>query len=232
MWDFDRTLARGWLLSEVTVAILDEELPGHGVAIEDLSAQLRSGFPWHKPEQPHPEIADPGAWWGSIEKLLSDTLVVSGIEPAEAAPLAAAIHLRFLDPAGFLPYPDIREALELLSSEGWAHAVVSNHVPELPDLVAAIGLGDHFDAVFSSARTGYEKPHPEMFRLALAHFGEPERAYMVGDDLVTDVQGAEAVGIVGLHLVRTEPLPRGAFRDALQIAEVLTDAERSDREIS
>ena len=199
MWDFDRTLARGWLLSEVAVAVLDEAIPDHGVAADRLSAQLRTGFPWHKPEEPHLGITDPHAWWRFIEALISGALVANGIEPNDAERLAAAIHVRFLDPAGFAPYPEVPEALSLLAGEGWTHVIVSNHAPELPDLVTGIGLGGFFDGVFTSARTGYEKPHPEMFRVVLRHFGEPATACMIGDDLTADVHGSEAVGVLGVQ---------------------------------
>jgi len=52
------------------------------------------------------------------------------------------------------------------------------------------------------------KPSPEFFRSALSELGVPaERAAMVGDDIVNDVLGAQAVGMIGV-LVRT-----GKFRD-------------------
>jgi HAD superfamily hydrolase (TIGR01458 family) len=51
------------------------------------------------------------------------------------------------------------------------------------------------------------KPSPEFFAAALAELGTPsERAAMVGDDIVNDVLGAQAIGLTGV-LVRT-----GKFR--------------------
>jgi HAD superfamily hydrolase (TIGR01458 family) len=52
------------------------------------------------------------------------------------------------------------------------------------------------------------KPAPEYFRAALEVLGVPaERAAMVGDDIVNDVEGARAAGLTGI-LVRT-----GKYRD-------------------
>lgn len=119
MWDFDRTLARGWLLSEVTAAILDETRPGLAVVKQHLSAQLRSGFPWHTPEEPHLEMNDPSEWWRSIEALISGVLVSNGIEAAEAGQLCSRDPSRLPRPCGRPPVPDVRDALETLSSEGW-----------------------------------------------------------------------------------------------------------------
>ncbi len=63
------------------------------------------------------------------------------------------------------------------------------------------------------------KPSPAFFRLALADLGVPaERAVMVGDDIATDIGGAQSAGL-GALLVRT-----GKFRpDALAAASVVPD---------
>ncbi len=60
IWDFDGTL--GYRVGRWSSA-LEEAMPGHGFEKERLSARLRSGFPWHAPEVPHPELSSPDAWW-------------------------------------------------------------------------------------------------------------------------------------------------------------------------
>ena len=58
------------------------------------------------------------------------------------------------------------------------------------------GLADAIDAVVSSHSAGWEKPHPEIYRRALELAGvAPREVFMVGDDPVCDVQGAQAVGL-------------------------------------
>jgi len=57
--------------------------------------------------------------------------------------------------------------------------------------------------VLSSATIGYEKPHPEAFRLALEAVGHPRQVWMIGDNPVADVGGAEAAGLRAI-LVRRE----------------------------
>jgi FMN phosphatase YigB (HAD superfamily) len=59
--------------------------------------------------------------------------------------------------------------------------------------------------IFASAVTGWEKPNPRFFRHALQAVGNPSRVWMVGDNPIADVAGAEAVGIPAL-LVR-HPCP-------------------------
>ena len=57
------------------------------------------------------------------------------------------------------------------------------------------------------------KPSPEFFRAALAAVGaEADETLMVGDDIVSDVRGAQAVGIPGV-LVRTGKFRAGDLQD-------------------
>lgn len=65
-----------------------------------------------------------------------------------------------------------------------------------------LGLGNHVDAVFSSAVVGWEKPHAEFFQRAVEAMGRPVRKWMIGDNPIADVRGAEAVGIPAI-LVHT-----------------------------
>jgi FMN phosphatase YigB (HAD superfamily) len=60
----------------------------------------------------------------------------------------------------FRLYDDTTEALRIFRDAGWRQAIVSNHCPELESLVEALAIGAFFDKVYSSACTGYKKPHP------------------------------------------------------------------------
>jgi putative hydrolase of the HAD superfamily len=74
-------------------------------------------------------------------------------------------------PETFRLYDDTTEALRMFRDSGWRQAIVSNHCPELEALVGGLGIGAFFERVFSSACTGYEKPHPRSIVLALEHLG-------------------------------------------------------------
>lgn len=58
-----------------------------------------------------------------------------------------------------------------------------------------LGLDTYFSGYFLSAEVGYEKPHAEIFRYALEKAGNPQLCYMVGDNPVADVRGAQTVGM-------------------------------------
>jgi putative hydrolase of the HAD superfamily len=205
LWDFDGTLAwREGLWSGCMVEVLDELEPGHGLAIERVRAAMRGRYPWNAPEEPHPQLCDPERWWEEMCARMQAALASLGISGARCGAIAHAVRVRFLDTAvGWRTFADTVPALEAVANAGWRSAILSNHVPELERIVAELGLAPRLEAVFSSALTGYEKPHPDAFRHALRALGRPRRAWMIGDNPRADVGGAAAVGIPAV-LVRRD----------------------------
>jgi putative hydrolase of the HAD superfamily len=207
LWDFDGTLAfRDGLWRSALIQALDLASPGHGLTREMVRAGLRAGratgFPWHRADEPHLDLGSSEAWWGALGPLLTGAYEHAGIEPAVAKVAADLVPVVYTDPRHWTVFPDSRPALHDLRDAGYRNIVLSNHVPELPDLIRRLGLIELLDDVLTSAAVGFEKPHPEMFRLALRRAGDPEQAWMVGDNPRADIAGAQAVGIRGL-LVRT-----------------------------
>lgn len=205
IWDFDGTLAwREGLWSGCVLEVLDEHEPGHGATREALRERLSGGFPWHRHETAHPELAEADAWWEALGPLLSGAMSACGIDERRARELCPAVRERFVDAARvWRLFDDSGGALAAARAAGWRNAILSNHVPELGALATALGIGEYVEEVFSSAVTGYEKPHPEAFRLVLRRFGYPAERWMVGDNPRADVAGAEALGIPAV-LVRTQ----------------------------
>jgi putative hydrolase of the HAD superfamily len=217
IWDFDGTLAHrrgetGWsiLLAEA----LEAEEPGHGHSADVFRPHLRDGFPWHRPDVAHPELCEPEAWWASVRPQLARAYEAAGYAPARALELADAARRLYVDPGvGWELFEDTLPVLERLAQAGWTHAILSNHVPELRQIVAGLGLDETVALISCSAETGYEKPHPQAFASVLEPLG-PAEAWMVGDNVVADVLGAEALGIPAV-LVR-RPDPRAArYADSL-----------------
>ncbi len=205
LWDFDGTLAfREGLWSGCVLEVLDTHRPGHGIVLEDVRAGLSKSFPWHRPHERHPHPGDAQRWWDAMEARIADALARAGVERGQCAALARATHARFVDPAvGWQRFADAVPALTATAQAGWTNAIVSNHVPELADLVSGLGLAAHVDRVFTSALVGWEKPNARFFEHVLASYGELEETWMVGDNPVADVAGAEAVGLPAI-LVRAQ----------------------------
>ncbi len=112
-------------------------------------------------------------------------------------------------------FPEVPATLDALRDRGLVVGAVSNWVWSLPELLHALGLVGRFDFVAASARVGFEKPHPEIFRYALhrAH-AEPSAVIHVGDHVDADVEGARSVGIGAVLIDRhgrhqAEELPDG-----------------------
>jgi putative hydrolase of the HAD superfamily len=197
IWDFDGTLAyheRG-LWSGSMLHCLEQAAPEARVLREDLRPHLQTGFPWHSPETTHPELDTPQKWWNALFPVLERAYAAAGVSPELARELPARVREDFVDPARWHVFPDVLPVLDELSSRGWVHLVLSNHVPELSSIAGSLGLGNRIRRVFNSAQTRYEKPHPKAFRGALDVAKGAEEVWMTGDSAYADVAGARALGI-------------------------------------
>ncbi|KAF8747261.1 hypothetical protein HU200_013251 [Digitaria exilis] len=75
-------------------------------------------------------------------------------------------------------------------------AVVSNFDTRLRKLLKDLDVSDMFDAIVVSSEVGYEKPAPEIFKIALDQIGvDATKAVHVGDDETADKAGANAIGL-------------------------------------
>jgi putative hydrolase of the HAD superfamily len=93
-------------------------------------------------------------------------------------------------------YADVLPALDALNRAGIRLCVISNFVWGAPELIHDLELAGHFEALVISARVGFQKPNPGIFRHALEQMRvAPERAMHVGDSYRADVTGARRVGI-------------------------------------
>jgi putative hydrolase of the HAD superfamily len=113
----------------------------------------------------------------------------------------------------FTLYEDALPALAELRRHGVRIGLVSNGSRDLEAFVAHHALD--VDCAIGSRAFGRTKPHPDIFRHALALLGaQPEEAAMVGDSYEDDIEGARALGMraflldrEGLRLDEPERLP-------------------------
>jgi putative hydrolase of the HAD superfamily len=206
IWDFDETLARRsgrW--SDTLVAVLDAASPGHTMTASAFSPGLSHGFPWHDWERPHPELSDPDRWWDNLRPVLQGAMESAGVSESVAARACAGFRAEYLRIDRWSVFPDTEAALDRLRLAGWSQAILSNHCPELPDLVRGLGLSDYFDLVLTSAAIGFEKPHPEAYARAVRELGSPQSVWMVGDSPEADIAGAQRCGIPGILVRRPAP---------------------------
>jgi putative hydrolase of the HAD superfamily len=93
-----------------------------------------------------------------------------------------------------------REAVRALRERGLRVGVLTNGPGPLQRRkLAAIGLGDEFDAVCPSGELGVAKPDPRAFAIAAERLGStPAQTAMVGDNPVVDAVGAGVTGVASL----------------------------------
>lgn len=105
--------------------------------------------------------------------------------------------------------PDTPPFLEALSAQGYTLGVISNSVGTIADQLGRLDLARHFDAIIDSAIVGVEKPHPEIFQIAVARVGvKPSEAVFVGDTYATDLGGAQLAGLHGVLIDRIGAYPQ------------------------
>lgn len=224
LWDFDGTLGyRPGMWSGALHEAIHSVDVDSDISPEEIRPLLRSGFPWHTPEIPHPEMGEPDVWWEHMYRsVFARVLDRLGYDAQRARAIAERARQRFVDPSSWRVFDDVPATLTGLAQAGWRHVIVSNHVPELPAIANRLGLGESVAAIVNSAACGYEKPRPEIFAVARQAAGQPDAIWMVGDSPQADIAGAASAGIDGI-LVRTEspdvPLRCASLYDVMRIVE-------------
>ena len=114
------------------------------------------------------------------------------------------------------PYEDVVPMLDALGSR-FKLGLLSNgnNYPEY------FGLADRFDFAVYAQDIGIEKPDPRTFQITAQRAGcGLEQLLHVGDSLVTDVEGAQAVGVRAVWLNRDGASNETGIKPDYQIASL------------
>jgi putative hydrolase of the HAD superfamily len=219
-WDFDATLvSRQMMWAEVALTQLERHAPDHDVSFETMADLVSAGMPWHRPDHAHPDLATPGAWWDAVNRRYGEIFAAVGHPSAATAPALSALREDILDAGRYVVFDDVIPSLERAKAAGWRNLIVSNHIPELAELVHGLDLTQHFDAIISSGVVGYEKPHRRLFEAALRHVNPGETVWMIGDNPDADCR---PVCELGMKAVLVRGATSGQFEcEALDLAAAL-----------
>lgn len=133
--------------------------------------------------------------------------------------------------------PATSQVLATLHSRGLKLGCITNTMFSEDAVQQALqyaGLDAYFQSVVVSSAMGYRKPHPSLFLRALEELGvTAQKALFVGDRLVDDISGAQAVGMrtVLTHQYRQEPLdgapatPDAVIRRLSELPHVLDEID-------
>jgi 2-haloalkanoic acid dehalogenase type II len=159
------------------------------------SAALSSAFERTRPQRATGQYGSVEGDWSAIAAACSGQLTASQRQ-ALARDIAAVLSSE----ATF--YPDALPVLRALRTSGARIAVISNCDHTTRAVVQALALEREVDALLLSCELGCMKPDPAIFRHALRQLGaRPDQALFV-DDHAGYLDGAAALGIRTLHIVR------------------------------
>lgn len=204
-WDFQGTLAHNdWMFSKALHKVLINNEPDSKISIDNFKATPMVGFPWQDHEKNYLHLTKCDDWWKHAEGIFTKCYSSLGLQKEKAIEYSKKVRSHFLKCNDFILYDDTLETLKYFKNKGYENIILSNHIPELPEIVEQLGLFLYVSGCLSSANIGYEKPNPKIFHYALEKYNYPEDVWMIGDSITADVIGAKAVGMKGI-LVRSTP---------------------------
>ncbi len=130
----------------------------------------------------------------------------------------------------FMLYDDVAPTLAALHAAGYRIGLISNTHRCLDSFQSHFALDPYITAAVSSSEHGYLKPHPSIFRAALARAGTPaEGGVMVGDSVTHDIDGARRAGMGAVLLARSGTAPETAegvpvIRSLAELPDLLAGA--------
>ena len=93
-------------------------------------------------------------------------------------------------------FPNTIETLKMISPE-YKKFILTNGFSEVQYIkLKTCGLDSFFEKVYTSEQVGVQKPGREFFEFVLADLNtKPDKCLMIGDDTISDIEGAKNVGI-------------------------------------
>lgn len=99
-------------------------------------------------------------------------------------------------PYDMAAFDDAPPVLDSLRQQGFTLGLITNINQNGDELATSLGLMEYLDFTVTSGEVGAEKPSPPIFLKALDKAGaSPGETIHVGDQLTSDIDGAEGVGI-------------------------------------
>jgi HAD superfamily hydrolase (TIGR01549 family) len=131
----------------------------------------------------------------------SDLFEILDMVDASTQAIARAADAREQENLWSFTFAWVREMLSQLEKQGYRMSVISNSNGHTGEMFSDLGLADHFDGIFTSAKIGSEKPSPDIFEQVLHKLNlQPTDTIYIGDVFEVDVVGANRARLGAVHL--------------------------------
>ena len=120
-------------------------------------------------------------------------------------------------------YNDVYSSLKILKSKGLKLGLISNMNTDGNKLSLKLGLSTYLDFIITSKDANAEKPHSKIFIKALEKANVPAKNCIhVGDQIISDINGARNAGITPILIVRDNILNNfKEFKRITSLSELL-----------
>ena len=154
--------------------------------LRDLECRIKNEFDARKNED---GSHDHGFWWMYYTQLFAEIGLTNDS-------LRDQLVSNIRDSANWDQIrPGTRNELQQIAKQ-YRIGVISNADGKIEDVLRRCEIADCFLSITDSGLVGYEKPHPEIFRQALATLdARPEESLYVGDVYSVDYLGATGAGM-------------------------------------
>lgn len=142
----------------------------------------------------HPEI--------HIEDVFAALYREKGVEPDEALSVHTGQFFRVLSTEYVRLYEGVAELLQALKDQGKKVYLLSNAQRIFTEYeMHTLDIAKYFDDIFISSVCGVKKPDERFYQMLLdKHQLDPKESIMIGNDAVSDIAGAKAVGLSTLYI--------------------------------
>ncbi len=139
-----------------------------------------------------------------IEDVFKDVFAANGYEISDEQTLFLCESFRRISLIYLCLFPDTIACLEGLKRNGKNVYLLSNAQRSFTwQELEMTGLVPYFDGILISSDESCMKPDPEFYQICCERYGlQKEQSLMIGNEIKSDMAGAEAAGIDGFYINR------------------------------
>jgi putative hydrolase of the HAD superfamily len=175
---------------------------GYGFEVAEVKKALdKARFWWDSEKKRTGRVWNENCWVSLLQRMVSNLAIPNPHS------IAIGLHDYWLSGAQFKAYEDVVPTLKALKNRGFKLIVISNvsSGKNLKIYMQKAEIPDCFDALIASGDVGYEKPNPEIFKIASKLSNTPLKSILhIGDKYEEDYLGASNTGLKSLLIDRKE----------------------------